>query len=172
MSEPQENGEQSDTTNQHSSSTVDEEHEDVKHKIEEEEKKHAATQSLSSTTTNKQDSDSRSVYVGQVDYSASVEDLHNLFSACGPVRRVTILVNKTTGHSKGCAYIEFGDLDSVSNAFQLNDTEYKGRQLQVTPKRTNLPRSAIQTQRRIRGVIRGQRGYIASKNQKVVNVHY
>lgn len=37
------------------------------------------------------------------------------------------------------AYIEFGDKDSVANALLLNETMFKGRQLKVGAKRTNVP---------------------------------
>ncbi len=37
------------------------------------------------------------------------------------------------------AYIEFADKDSVANALLLNETTFKGRQLKVGSKRTNVP---------------------------------
>jgi polyadenylate-binding protein 2 len=124
----------------------------------------AATAALNSSSTSNSsysspDADHRSVYVGSVDYSSTVDDLQQLFSACGPVNRVTILTDKYTGQSKGFAYIEFKDVESVQNALILNDTEFKGRQLKVTPKRTNVP--AFQRGRgRGRGMMnnRGGRG--------------
>lgn len=77
------------------------------------------------------DVDARSVYVGNVDYSSTKEELDSLFSACGVVNRVTILYDKYTGHPKGFAYIEFQQPESVQHATLLNDTEFKGRQLKV-----------------------------------------
>jgi len=99
----------------------------------------SSSSSLSSSNPSSPDVDSRSVYVGNVDYSSTKEELDSLFSACGVVNRVTILTDKFTGHPKGFAYIEFADANSVQHATLLNDTEFKGRQLKVTPKRTNLP---------------------------------
>ena len=49
----------------------------------------------------------KSIYVGQVDYSATPEELVAHFKACGQVERVTIMCDKFTGHPKGFAYIEF-----------------------------------------------------------------
>ena len=40
------------------------------------------------------EADSRSVYVGQVDYSATPEELQEHFAACGTVNRVTILCDR------------------------------------------------------------------------------
>lgn len=42
-----------------------------------------------------------SIYVGQVDYSATPEELLAHFEACGTVERVTIVCDKVTGRPKG-----------------------------------------------------------------------
>lgn len=49
----------------------------------------------------KEDVDSRSIFVGNVDYSASPEEIQNHFQSCGSINRVTILLDKYTGHPKG-----------------------------------------------------------------------
>ncbi len=85
------------------------------------------------------ESDKRSVYVGQVDYGATPEELQEHFRSCGTINRITILVDKYTGTPKGYAYVEFADEESVSNAILLNDTMFRGRQIKVTAKRTNIP---------------------------------
>lgn len=76
--------------------------------------------------------DKRSIYVGQVDYSVTEEELKKLFEACGPVNRCTILKDKYSGQPKGFAYIEFTSADSIANAMILNETEFKGRTLKVS----------------------------------------
>lgn len=45
--------------------------------------------------------DSRSVFVGNVDYAVSPEEIQAHFQSCGPINRVTILLDKFTGHPKG-----------------------------------------------------------------------
>ena len=50
---------------------------------------------------NKEDVDARSVFVGNVDYGASPEEIQSHFNACGSINRVTILLDKFTGHPKG-----------------------------------------------------------------------
>ena len=47
------------------------------------------------------------MYVGQVEYSATPEELLAHFEPCGTVERVTIVCDKFTGHPKGFAYLEF-----------------------------------------------------------------
>lgn len=49
----------------------------------------------------KEDIDSRSIFVGNVDYSASPEEIQAHFQSAGPINRVTILLDKFTGHPKG-----------------------------------------------------------------------
>ncbi|TID13712.1 RNA-binding domain-containing protein [Venturia nashicola] len=83
--------------------------------------------------------DSRSIFVGNVDYGASPEEIQDHFKTCGSINRVTILLDKFTGHPKGYAYVEFSDPQLVTQALVLNDSIFRGRQLKVTAKRTNLP---------------------------------
>jgi len=87
----------------------------------------------------KMDVDSRSVYIGNVDYGATAEELEQHFHGCGSINRVTILCNKFDGHPKGFAYVEFTDKDSVQTAMALDDSLFRGRQIKVMPKRTNKP---------------------------------
>ncbi|CAB4068098.1 PABPN1 [Lepeophtheirus salmonis] len=97
--------------------------------------------------------DARSVYVGNVDYGATAEELEQHFHGCGSINRVTILCNKYDGHPKGFAYVEFADKDSVSTAMALDDSLFRGRQIKVMPKRTNKP-GISSTHRRPRGARR------------------
>jgi len=83
--------------------------------------------------------DARSVYVGNVDYGATAEELEQHFHGCGAIQRVTILCNKFNGNPKGFAYVEFTDKDSVDTAMALDDSLFRGRQIKVLPKRTNKP---------------------------------
>uniref|UniRef100_T1J1E0 RRM domain-containing protein n=1 Tax=Strigamia maritima TaxID=126957 RepID=T1J1E0_STRMM len=104
--------------------------------------------------------DSRSIYVGNVDYETKAEELERHFVGCGAVNRVTILTNKFTGHPKGFAYIEFSDVDSVTMAMAMHGTLFRGRQIKVNAKRTNRPGIYSATNRppRERGSFRQPRG--------------
>merc|ERR1719331_3696289 len=83
--------------------------------------------------------DKRSVYVGSVDYGSTPEELQEHFKSCGQINRITILVDKYTGNPKGFAYIEFADEQSVQNSLLLNGSLFRGKQLKVIQKRTNIP---------------------------------
>ena len=83
------------------------------------------------TNEEKVEVDSRSVYVGNVDYGANAEELEQHFHGCGSIQRVTILCNKFNGNPKGFAYVEFTDKDSVDTAMALDDSLFRGRQIKV-----------------------------------------
>ncbi|XP_041984326.1 polyadenylate-binding protein 2 [Aricia agestis] len=97
------------------------------------------TSPLNMSLEEKIEVDNRSVYVGNVDYGASAEELEQHFHGCGSINRVTILCNKFDGHPKGFAYVEFGDKDSVQTAMAMDESLFRGRQIKVMPKRTNKP---------------------------------
>ncbi|KAF8380615.1 hypothetical protein HHK36_028103 [Tetracentron sinense] len=94
--------------------------------------------SASATQAEKEEVDSRSIYVGNVDYACTPEEVQQHFQSCGTVNRVTILTDKF-GQPKGFAYVEFVEVDAVQNALLLNESELHGRQLKVSAKRTNVP---------------------------------
>ncbi|KAG2730999.1 hypothetical protein G9P44_006148 [Scheffersomyces stipitis] len=85
------------------------------------------------TDEEKKNIDSRSVYIGNVDYGSTPLELQQHFSSAGIVKRVTILTNKFTGQPKGFAYLEFDDVDGVQqgcgyvgwNCFQRQRVESK-----------------------------------------------
>ncbi|XP_055687146.1 polyadenylate-binding protein 2 isoform X1 [Lutzomyia longipalpis] len=99
--------------------------------------------------------DNRSVYVGNVDYGATAEELEAHFHGCGTINRVTILCNRADGHPKGFAYIEFGSKEYVETALAMNETLFRGRQIKVMSKRTNRPGLST-TNRFPRGTFRGR----------------
>ncbi|XP_070491964.1 polyadenylate-binding protein 2 isoform X1 [Chironomus tepperi] len=108
----------------------------------------------------KMEIDNRSIYVGNVDYGATAEELEAHFHGCGSINRVTILCNKLDGHPKGFAYIEFASKDFVETALAMNETLFRGRQIKVMSKRTNRPglctTNRIPRGMRGRGVPRGR----------------
>ncbi|XP_010555595.1 PREDICTED: polyadenylate-binding protein 1-like [Tarenaya hassleriana] len=105
----------------------------------------------------KEEVDARSIYVGNVDYACTPEEVQQHFQSCGTVNRVTILTDKF-GQPKGFAYVEFVEIDAVQNALMLNESELHGRQLKVSAKRTNVPGMK---QYRGRRSFRPMRGFMA-----------
>ncbi|NWS32848.1 EPAB2 protein, partial [Polioptila caerulea] len=91
------------------------------------------------TSQEKMEADQRSIYVGNVDYGGTAEELESHFNSCGQINRVTILCDKFSGHPKGYAYIEFEEQSSVKAAVELDESVFRGRVIKVLPKRTNMP---------------------------------
>ncbi|XP_042391863.1 polyadenylate-binding protein 2-like [Zingiber officinale] len=105
------------------------------------EKEMGAVQEPSGPATNqssKEEADSRSIFVGNVDYACTPEEVQQHFQSCGTVNRVTILTDRT-GQPKGFAYVEFLEVEAVQEAFRLHESELHGRPIKVAAKRTNVP---------------------------------
>ncbi|KAF9969859.1 cytoplasmic RNA-binding protein, partial [Modicella reniformis] len=71
-----------------------------------------AEKDMNMTEEDKEAVDARSVYVGNVDWGSTPEELQAHFQSCGTINRITILCDKWTGHPKGYAYVEFADPSS------------------------------------------------------------
>ncbi|XP_068854678.1 polyadenylate-binding protein 2 [Aphelocoma coerulescens] len=114
----------------------------------------------------KMEADARSIYVGNVDYGATAEELEAHFHGCGSVNRVTILCDKYSGHPKGFAYIEFSDKESVRTSMALDESLFRGRQIKVIPKRTNRPGISSTDRGFPRGRFRGRAGPFGSARSR------
>ena len=72
------------------------------------------------------------IYVGNLPYTATEDDLTGLFAAYGPVERVKIITDRETGRSKGFAFVTLGDQSQLNAAIEaLNGYDYQGRALRV-----------------------------------------
>lgn len=56
----------------------------------------------------REDVDARSIFVGNVDYGATPEEIQAHFQSAGSINRVTILLDKFTGHPKGWVSLNIG----------------------------------------------------------------
>jgi RNA recognition motif-containing protein len=76
------------------------------------------------------------LYVGNLSYSASEDELRNLFSQYGNVESVAVITDRDTGRSKGFAFVEFANDQEAQAAISgLNGKEMSGRALTVSPAR-------------------------------------
>ena len=72
------------------------------------------------------------IYVGNLPYTATEEDVSGLFAAYGPVERVKIITDRETGRSKGFAFVTLGDQNQLNASIEaLNGFDYQGRALRV-----------------------------------------
>ena len=72
------------------------------------------------------------IYVGNLSWSMTDDDLSNLFSQYGSVTSAKILKEKNTGRSKGFGFVEMEDDEAAKTAIaSLNESEVQGRKLIV-----------------------------------------
>ncbi len=72
------------------------------------------------------------IYVGNLSYDLTEDELRSAFEAYGEVDSVNIIKDRYSGQSKGFGFVEMNDDDKASAAIEgLNQTELKGRNLNV-----------------------------------------
>jgi RNA recognition motif-containing protein len=82
------------------------------------------------------------LYVGNLSYSVTGDQLGQLFSQVGTVQEAVVIIDKTTGRSKGFGFVTLGNQEEADAAIQsLNESEYEGRKLVVNEARPQAPRA-------------------------------
>lgn len=72
------------------------------------------------------------IYVGNLSWSMTDQDLNDLFTQFGAVSSAKILREKNTGRSKGFGFVEMADDDAARTAIAtLHETELQGRKIIV-----------------------------------------
>ncbi len=72
------------------------------------------------------------IYVGNLSWTMTDDDLMNLFTQYGSVTSAKILKDKMNGRSKGFGFVEMEDDEAAKTAIaNLNETEVQGRKLIV-----------------------------------------
>lgn len=78
----------------------------------------------------------KNIYVGNLSFKATEDDLRNAFNAYGDVSRVNVITDRETGRSKGFAFVEMPNDDEAERAINgLNDKEIAGRAVIVNEAR-------------------------------------
>ena len=81
------------------------------------------------------------IYVGGLPYSATEQQLTDLFSPYGTVESVRVITDKITGQSRGFGFVEMATAEEAKRAIQaLNSTQLGGRTLTVNEARPQEPR--------------------------------
>lgn len=82
-----------------------------------------------------------SIYVGNLDYSVTSEDLTDVFGEYGTVKRVHLPTDRETGRLRGFGFVEMGtEAEEASAISELNGAEWMGRELKVNQARPRQPR--------------------------------
>ena len=75
---------------------------------------------------------SMKLYVGNLSFNTSVQDLENLFGAVGAVDSANLIEDRETGRSRGFAFVEMSSKQEGQDAIaQLHGKEVNGREIVV-----------------------------------------
>lgn len=87
----------------------------------------------------------RQLYVTNIPFQATEEELKRLFSVSGTVRSVKILADPDTGKSKGCGFVEMAtDAEAKDAVLTLDDALFIDRQITVVEARPLSPKPTQQ----------------------------
>jgi len=76
------------------------------------------------------------IYIGNLSYQATEEDLRSVFDDYGSVKRVVLPTDRETGRMRGFAFVEMTDDAQEDSAIsELDGAEWMGRQLRVNKAR-------------------------------------
>lgn len=83
----------------------------------------------------------KKLYVGNLPFSTTEDDLRQLFSQAGALDSVKLVTDRDTGRSRGFAFVEFAGEDEAQAAIkQFNGTDLQGRPLTVNEAKPQAPR--------------------------------
>jgi RNA recognition motif-containing protein len=76
------------------------------------------------------------IYVGNLSYDTTDEDLRAAFAAHGSVTSARVITDKETGRSRGFGFVEMASQSEALAAIEaLNQTDLQGRQLRINEAR-------------------------------------
>jgi RNA recognition motif-containing protein len=79
---------------------------------------------------------SNKLYVGNLSFRVTSEDLQEYFAGAGTVESANIVMDRETGRSRGFGFVEMASDEDASNAIaQFNGQEYDGRSMVVNEAR-------------------------------------
>ena len=83
----------------------------------------------------------KNIFVGNLNFNTSEDDLRNLFATYGQVDRVSIMTDRDTGRSRGFGFVEMASAEDGEKAIAaLNGTQLGGRTLNVNEARPKVDR--------------------------------
>ncbi len=82
----------------------------------------------------------KSIYVGNLPFSATEDEVRGLFAAYGEVLSVKIITDRETGRPRGFAFVEMGDADADAAIEGLANQDMGGRSLKINESRPRAPR--------------------------------
>jgi len=81
------------------------------------------------------------LFVGNLDFTVTAEDLKALFAGVGTVTDAAVIMDKMTGRSRGFGFVTMSSADEAKAAVEkLNQNDLKGRKINVNIARPMEPR--------------------------------
>ncbi|MEK7111812.1 MAG: RNA-binding protein [Patescibacteria group bacterium] len=81
------------------------------------------------------------LFVGNLDYTVTGDDLKELFSQAGTVTDAVVISDKMSGRSRGFGFVEMSSEEEAKAAVEkLNGADLKGRKINVNEARPLVPR--------------------------------
>ena len=78
----------------------------------------------------------KNLFVGNLPFATTEDELRQLFSAFGEVQQVRIMTDRDTGRSRGFAFVEIADDEAAAQAISgLNGKDFGGRVLTINEAR-------------------------------------
>ncbi|KAI8854393.1 RNA-binding region RNP-1 [Chytridium lagenaria] len=84
---------------------------------------------------------SKTIYVSNLPWKATNEELGSLFSRFGAVKSARIVLERDSGRSRGFGFVEMEDEGATAAIEKLNGSSFLGRDLQVRESKPQTPRS-------------------------------
>lgn len=84
---------------------------------------------------------STKLYVGNLDYAVTADQLKELFGQAGTVTDSVVITDKYSGRSKGFGFVEVSSEDEAKKAIEMfNGKDFQGRNIVVNEARPKEPR--------------------------------
>lgn len=83
----------------------------------------------------------KKLFVGNLSYNASEDELKDLFAEYGTVQSVDVVRDRYSGQAKGFAFVEMSTGEEAEKSLALNGAEFLGRNINVAIARPPKPRT-------------------------------
>lgn len=83
----------------------------------------------------------KSIYVGNLPWSATEEQVQDLFAPFGNVLSVKLINDRETGRARGFGFVEMEDAEAEAAIEKLDNSSFGGRTLRVNEAKPRAPRS-------------------------------
>jgi len=104
------------------------------------------------------------VFVGNIPYEATEDELKAIFSRVGPVVSLRLMYDKETKQPKGFGFIEYRDIETAYSCMRnLNDVEYGGR-----PMRVDWADHELRNAESVQKVLRTSNAEVSERTEKIV----